>query len=231
MTPEEVRRGVMRRFAQILGTNMVQGLVLFLSAGTVRWAGAWLFIGASVLLGAANGAYVLPRNPEIVVERGRRHEGTRGFDKIVLALSALLLVATFVVAGLDARRFGWAPLDPLWVVPGLVLMAAGNIPVAGAMVHNRNLEPTVRIQVDRGHQVATTGPYRFVRHPMYAGMILSLAGMPLVLGSAWSAVPTFGHIVCIVVRTALEDATLRRDLPGYAEYAARTPYRLLPGVW
>ncbi len=116
-------------------------------------------------------------------------------------------------------------------MPGLVLMAAGMIPVAGAAAHNRNLEPTVRIQADRGHQVATTGPYRFVRHPMYAGMILSLAGMPLVLGSAWSVVPTLGQIVCIVVRTALEDATLRRDLPGYAEYAARTPCRLLPHVW
>lgn len=215
----------------MLVTNVVEGLVLFACAGTVRWLGAWLFLGAGVVIGAATTAYVVPRNPEIVVERGRRHEGTRGFDKVVLALSALLLVVTLILAGLDARRFGWVPLDPLWAVLGLALMAAGAIPVAGAEAHNRNLEPTVRIQADRGHQVATTGPYRFVRHPMYAGMILSLAGMPFVLGSAWSILPAFGQIVCIAVRTALEDATLRRDLPGYAEYAASTPYRLIPHVW
>lgn len=231
MTPEVQRRGVIRRFAQILATNVVSGLVLFAAAGTVRWLGAWLYLLASVLLVVANGIYVMPRNPEIVVERGRTHEGTRGFDKVLIALCTLLLVVTFVVAGLDARRFGWAPLDPIWAAPGLALMALGMIPTAGAMVHNRNLEPTVRIQTERGHQVATTGPYRVVRHPMYVGMILGLAGMPLVLGSAWSIVPAVAQIVCFVIRTALEDATLRRDLPGYAEYAAHTRFRLLPGVW
>jgi protein-S-isoprenylcysteine O-methyltransferase Ste14 len=231
MTPEELRRGVIRRAAQILATNAVAGLMLFAAAGTVRWLGAWLYLLASVLLVVANGIYVIPRNPEVVVERGRPHEGTRSFDKVLLALCTLLLMATYLVAGLDARRFGWAPLDPIWAAPGFALMALGMIPTGGAMAHNRNLEPTVRIQTERGHRVATTGPYRFVRHPMYLGMILGLAGMPLMLGSAWSAVPTVAQILCIVVRTALEDDTLHRDLPGYPEYAARTRFRLLPRVW
>jgi len=231
MTPEALRRGVIRRFAQILATDVVAGLLLFAAAGTVRWLGAWLYLLASVLLVVANGIYVMPRNPEIVVERGRAHEGTRGFDKVVIGLCTLFLLATYVVAGLDARRFGWAPLDPIWAAPGLALMALSMIPTAAAMAHNRNLEPTVRIQTERGHQVTTTGPYRIVRHPMYAGMLLGLAGMPLVLGSAWSFVPVIAQILCFVIRTALEDDTLRRDLPGYAEYAAVTRFRLLPGVW
>jgi protein-S-isoprenylcysteine O-methyltransferase Ste14 len=231
MTPAELRRGVIRRAAQILATNAVTGIVLFASAGTVRWLGAWLYVGASVLLSVASGIYVTPRNPEVVLERGRIHEGTLRFDKVLLALCTLFLVATCVVAGLDARRFGWAPLDPIWAAPGLALMALSMIPTTSALAHNRNLEPTVRIQTDRGHQVVTTGPYRFVRHPMYVGMIVGLAVMPLVLGSAWSFVPAIAQIVCFVVRTALEDATLRRDLPGYVDYAARTRFRLLPGAW
>lgn len=231
MTPEEQRRGVLRRFVQILATNAVAGLVLFGVAGTVRWLGAWLYLVGGVLLSVASGIYVMPRNPEIGVERGRSHKGTRSFDKVLLGVCTVLLLATYVVAALDARRFRWAPLDPGWAALGLALMALGMIPTSGAMAHNRNLEPTVRVQTERGHQVATTGPYRIVRHPMYVGMITGLAGMPLVLGSAWSAVPVAAQIVCIVVRTKLEDDMLCRDLEGYAEYAARTRFRLIPGVW
>jgi protein-S-isoprenylcysteine O-methyltransferase Ste14 len=230
VTPQELRRGVLRRFAQLLVQRVVEGLVLFLCAGTVRWLGGWLYTGASVLLLAANAIYLLPRNPEIVVERGKRHEGTRGFDKVVLVFYTLSYLAVLVVAGLDAR-FAWAPLSPWWAAPGFALMALGMIPVAGAMAVNRNLEPTVRIQTDRGHAVATTGPYRWVRHPMYAGMLLSFPGGTLVLGSSWAFVPTALALAFLVVRTAFEDRMLREELPGYREYAQETRYRLVPGLW
>jgi protein-S-isoprenylcysteine O-methyltransferase Ste14 len=96
---------------------------------------------------------------------------------------------------------------------------------------NRNLEQTVRIQNDRGHRVATEGPYRWVRHPMYLGMVLALPGSVLLLGSAWAFVPAAVALAALVARTALEDRTLRRDLEGYSEYSKRTPYRLIPGLW
>jgi protein-S-isoprenylcysteine O-methyltransferase Ste14 len=113
----------------------------------------------------------------------------------------------------------------------VVLHLLGSIPIAGAMATNPHLETTVRIQEDRGHRVSTSGPYRVVRHPMYVGAILQFAGAPLVLGSLWACLPVAAAPVLFIVRTALEDRTLRRELPGYEAYAQRTRYRLLPGVW
>lgn len=230
MTPRELRRGILRRLAQLVIQRLVEGLILFGCAGSVRWLGGWLYLGANVVLIAANAIYLLPRNPEVIVERGKTHEGTRTFEWVVLPLYAGGYVALLAVAGLDAR-LAWSPLAPAWAAVGFALMAAGMVPVVGAMAVNRNLEQTVRIQADRGHRVATTGPYRWVRHPMYMGMLLALPGSVLVLGSAWAFVPAGVALAALVVRTALEDRTLRRDLPGYKDYSERTRYRLIPGVW
>jgi protein-S-isoprenylcysteine O-methyltransferase Ste14 len=173
---------------------------------------------------------VLPRNPEIVAERGRIHHGTQGFDKVILVFYTAFVVICYVVCGLDVR-FAWAPLSWAWAVPGALLLTGGMIPVAAAMAVNRNLEQTVRIQADRGHEVVTHGPYRYVRHPMYLGLLPSFAGLPLLLGSAWGLVPAGACMLTILVRTALEDRMLLRSLPAYAEYARRTRYRLFPGIW
>jgi len=100
-----------------------------------------------------------------------------------------------------------------------------------AMSANAYLSTMVRIQDDRGHQVVTTGPYRYVRHPMYVGTIFFGLCMPLFLGSWWTFVPCGLIVILFIIRTALEDRTLRDELPGYAEYAERVRYRLLPGVW
>ncbi len=225
-----MRRGLLRRLAQLGAQRVLEGVILFVCAGDVRWLPGWLYLAANVVLVAANAAYLLPRNPEIIVERGKAHEGTRGFEWVVLPLYTAGYIGILAVAGLDAR-FGWSPLAPAWAAAGFALMVAGMVPVAGAMAVNRNLEQTVRIQSDRGHRVATTGPYRWVRHPMYMGMLLALPGSALVLGSAWALVPAFVALAALVARTALEDRTLQRDLEGYAEYAVRTRYRLIPGLW
>jgi protein-S-isoprenylcysteine O-methyltransferase Ste14 len=207
------------------------GVILFTAAGTFRWANGWAFLGVSLVVVLANGAYVLPRNPEVIAERGRRHTGTRSFDPIVMSVYTLCYLALFVVAGLDAGRLHWAPLDAWWAVVGALLLAVATVPVAGAMAVNRNLEQTVRIQTERGHDVVTTGPYRFVRHPMYLAMLVQLPATALLLGSAWALIPAAGAALALVVRTALEDRTLIQDLPGYQDYARRTRYRLVPRIW
>jgi protein-S-isoprenylcysteine O-methyltransferase Ste14 len=227
----DLRRAILRRFAQIVGQQVVVAILLFASAGTWAWPRAWLYLGLSVLLLAGIGAWVLPRNPEIVAERGRRHRGTRAFDKVVLAFYTAFIVLCYVVCGLDAVRFASAPLSWAWVLPGALLIAGGTVPIAAAMAVNRHLEQTVRIQADRGHEVVTNGPYRYVRHPMYLGLLPSFVGIPLLLGSAWGLVPAAACMATILVRTALEDRMLRRSLPAYDEYARRTRYRLFPGVW
>jgi len=104
-------------------------------------------------------------------------------------------------------------------------------PVAGAMGVNRRLATTVRVEKDAAHELATEGPYRVVRHPMYAGSLLQYPATALVLGSAWALVPAAAAVVTVVVRTALEDRTLHRELPGYVAYAKRTRWRLVPGLW
>ena len=220
-----------KRASQLVFQRLLEAAFLFGSAGTWRWLGAWLYLGTATLLIAANAVYVYPRNPEIIVERGKSHEGTRGWDWVVLLFYTGFLIAMLVVAGLDAGRYHWSPLAPAWAALGVVAMALSMIPVAGAMAVNRHLEQTVRIQSDREHGVVTTGPYAWVRHPMYMGMVASILGSVLVLGSAWAFVPAVLAIAALVVRTALEDRTLRRDLKGYEEYTKKTRYRLIPGVW
>lgn len=225
-----LRRRIVNRLAQIMVQYLLFGILLLASAGTRSWWNAWLFLVLAVVVVMANAAYVLPRNPEVIAERGRRHSGTRTFDTIVLTGYTLCYLALFVVAGLD-ERWSWAQLAWGWALVGAVVLCAADVPVAGAMAVNRNLEPTVRIQSDRGHEVATGGPYRIVRHPMYLAMLLQLPATALILGSAWALVPAGAAAVAIVVRTALEDRALRRDLTGYSQYAEHTRYRLVPGVW
>ncbi len=226
----ELRRNITRRIGQIAAQIALEGAVLLAAAGDWLWWRAWTMLGLSVALVAASGAWLLRRNPDVIVARSRVGAGTKRFDKVVLAFYGAAVLALLVVAGLDAR-FGWSPLGWQTALVGAVLMAAGMVPIAWAMGVNRNLEQTVRIQTDRGHQVTTEGPYRIVRHPMYAGTLVQLAGMAFVLGSGWSLVPAAACVVLFVVRTALEDGTLQAELPGYREYASRTRWRLVPFVW
>jgi protein-S-isoprenylcysteine O-methyltransferase Ste14 len=191
------------------------------------WFYFWLATGGLVIGGIAARRY----NPGLIGERAKRHEGTKPFDKIFIRLHAPTMFLLPAIAGLDAVRFGWAPL-PLWTVyPGLALFAAGSALVTWCAAVNPHLERTVRIQSDRGHRVIGDGPYRFVRHPMYLGVIFGNLAAPLILGSAWAFAVTGSDIALFVWRTAMEDRTLRAELAGYAEFAQRTPYRLWPGVW
>lgn len=226
----EMRRAIVRRIVQVLVTTALWQTALLLAAGTVRWVAAWLYLGLSIALLAVNLAIVLPRNPEVIAERGRRHEGTKRFDVVVGAVYFVGFLAVPIVAGLD-HRWGWSTLPAGLVWLGLGLVALADVPVVAAMVVNPHLEPTVRVQSERGHRVIDTGPYAVVRHPMYAGIIVQQLALPLVLGSAWAFVPACGLLVTLLVRTVLEDRTLRAELPGYAEYVQRTRTRLVPGVW
>lgn len=229
--PPAVSRLIRRRMIQLAVQVLAFCVILFLAAGTVRWPNAWAYAGLYLALIVANGLYVLPRNAEIAAERSRWHTGTCRFDRLLMGWNALAFLGILVVAGLDAGRFGWAPLGWPWALAGGVLLAASMVPVGAAMAVNRHLETTVRIQRERGHQVVTSGPYRWVRHPMYVGMLMQLPAMALLLGSAWALVPALASMVLTVIRTGLEDRTLLRDLPGYASYAQVTRYRLVPGIW
>jgi protein-S-isoprenylcysteine O-methyltransferase Ste14 len=149
----------------------------------------------------------------------------------VLALYAVLTLLQPFIAGLD-HRYGWSgSLGPVVYVAGYAALIAAFALLAWSMAVNRFFEATVRIQTDRGQTVTTNGPYRYVRHPGYAAVVLTFIGVGLATGSWAALVIGFLGSGLFVVRTALEDRTLQAELPGYAEFARQTASRLLPGVW
>ncbi|MCY2987556.1 MAG: isoprenylcysteine carboxylmethyltransferase family protein, partial [Planctomycetota bacterium] len=170
--------------------------------------------------------------PDVIEERVRPGPGMKWWDRVFFAVYLPSFLAILVLAALDAGRFHWTGLlpVPVYVAAYMVLVVAYGL-VLWAMWTNRFFSSVVRIQTDRGHHVVHDGPYRFVRHPGYVGAVLLGLASAVALGSLWSLIPAGLMAMAVTVRTALEDATLKRQLPGYAEYASRVRYRLLPGVW
>jgi protein-S-isoprenylcysteine O-methyltransferase Ste14 len=207
----------------------VQAALLFLGSGNPRWTAAWVYLGAYVGLIAVTALVV--RDPELFAERAQVKKNTKAWDKVLSTLFAVFALGLLVVAAFDAR-FGWsAPASQTLAVAGFVAFVLGFGLSTWAMASNRFFSGGVRIQADRGHTVATGGPYRFVRHPGYAGFIVGSFGTALLLGSRWALVPAALSGALVLVRTALEDRMLRDELPGYRDYALRVRHRLLPGLW
>jgi len=225
-------RGAASYFASRLVVTALFGVVLFSAAGRFDWSRAWLYLGGVLLGEILSEAVVLAVNPEVLDRRGTLlRPDTKPFDRVFVALWTPSALATAAVAGLDAGRFGWSSLPLEAAYAGAVLTAVGYGIGTWAMAVNVYFEPTVRIQTERKHRVITSGPYRFVRHPGYAGALLGALAAPLFLGSAWMFVPVAATVALFVARTALEEGALRSELPGYDDYMRRTHYRLLPGVW
>jgi len=224
-------KGIARRFIQLGLMIILQAVLLFGSAGSLRWRPGWAYLGLYLLMLALNAIVLLPNDQGLIEERGRVKEGRPSWDRAFGVAYALLGPSILLVGGLNAR-FGWLPAIPLWLqVLGGAIMALAYLVFAWAMSANRFFSAVVRVQKDRGHSVVSTGPYRFVRHPAYAGSLVLCLATPLLLGSAWALIPGVLTDAAILVRTALEDATLQRELEGYAEYAQRVRFRLIPGVW
>jgi protein-S-isoprenylcysteine O-methyltransferase Ste14 len=213
-----------------LALQVVTGGVLFGCAGTLRWPFAWAWLSCVLLLQLATVWILAWHSPDLLAERSRLQPGTRSWDKVVAPVMIFGPLLTMLAASLERRFRGerW----PVWTeAAALLVTLAGGVVTAAAMYVNRFFSTTVRIQSERGHVVVSGGPYRVVRHPGYVGMLLVYAAMPFALGSRWGLTPAALVVILVMVRTALEDRTLRAELPGYAEYAATVRYRLLPGVW
>jgi len=208
--------------------------LLFISAGTVKWPMAWVYVVLLLASTIGSRLIVLKRNPDTLRERARftASEGTKSWDRILVAIVGLFgPMATMIVAGLD-HRFGWATIIPEIGQYLAVLVIAGGYGLAvWAMVVNRYFSSVARIQQDRGQVVVTTGPYRIVRHPSYAGALPASLALPIMLDAVWALVPALVMVVALIIRTRLEDRMLREELEGYQSYAEETPYRLIPGLW
>ena len=219
---------VRRRIVQVFLQLFFLTALLFLCAGDLRWSWAWIYLASSLAVLAVN-VFVL--SPEVIAERGAKKANVKRWDRAIAWIALIPSLGIPTVSGLD-HRFGWTTaLPPAVNVVGLICVILGQFLFTWAMTANRFFSTLVRIQVDRDHRVATGGPYRYVRHPGYFGYIISNMGTPLALGSTWALVGSLFLAALIVVRTSLEDRTLRRELAGYAGYAERVRSRLIPGVW
>ena len=229
----ELTRGISKRAVQIGIQFLLPAGILFLSSGRLDWWFAWVYLGIFVFAVGVNSFVVLRTNPELIAERARQFTPeTKKWDRILATLWGLMsAIVALLVAGLDVR-FGWSPQIPLTVqLIAMLLHMFGSAFASWALVSNAFFSGTVYIQTERGHAVFSTGPYRIVRHPGYAGWILSGLAVPVMLGSWWALVPATLAQGALVMRTALEDRTLREELPGYEEYAQRVRYHLVPGIW
>lgn len=223
-----------RQWINLVVVYLLIPLVLLVCGGDFGWWQAWGYSLLIVAAGPGGRIWAERRHPGLMAERQNMEkiQSAKAWDKVLAPLMALSVSFPLViVAGLD-HRFGWSPLFPLWlIVLGLLLISLGYAFAAWALIENRFFSSVVRIQVDRGHAVCDTGPYRIVRHPGYAGNMLALPGMVLALSSMWTLIPAAAALIITVIRTVLEDQTLQEELPGYRDYARRVRYRLIPGIF
>ena len=205
--------------------------IFFVPAGGLDWVEGWLFFAVFLVSVGALVVWGYSTRPELMKERADPGENVKHWDRVILAVYTVLLVTMFVVAGLDSGRFGWSSPSLISYIIGWTGLILSLGLVWWTFKVNPYLSEQVRIQADRGHQVISDGPYQYVRHPMYDGIIIAVFCIPLVLGSYW-ALPLAGMIaVLFFIRTALEDRTLYEELKGYQDYCQRVRYRLLPYVW
>jgi protein-S-isoprenylcysteine O-methyltransferase Ste14 len=223
---------VLKHLIQMVVSGLVIAAVLFLAAGRLDWFYGWLYVAVWI---ASKAAYVLiigRHDPALIAERARQPADQKPWDRVVLTLYLVFCLATLVVAGLGARR----PQHPSIVsvavgIAGWMVYIAALALATWATAANPFHSRVARIQDDRGQTVATAGPYQYLRHPTYLATVIGWLTTPPILGSWWALIPAAMAGAVMIRRTALEDKMLHEELPGYAEYAQRVRYRLLPGIW
>jgi protein-S-isoprenylcysteine O-methyltransferase Ste14 len=223
---------VIQAVVQFVLVALAFGLALFLPAATIAWSAGWVFMALFFSFFLGINLWLFRHNPGLLEERLRLSSSDqKGWDKVFFPILLAIPFAWLIFISLDAARFHWSPI-PVWleVVGGVILLCSFYL-LFLTFRENSYLSTVVRIQQDRGHQVVSTGPYHYVRHPMYSGITLFAIGTPLLLG-AWYGVP-FGLIFAVVLarRAVMEEQTLRKELPGYAAYMSEVKYRLIPAIW
>jgi protein-S-isoprenylcysteine O-methyltransferase Ste14 len=224
----------MARFVLQTGAWLAfMAVLLFVPAGNWRWAQGWAFLAIFAVGSFGFGVWLRRRDPALLASRLGRpvQPGQPTWDRIFLLAFILVWCGWIALMALDAQRWGTSEVAPAWNVVGGALVVAGFLGTVAVFRENSFAAPVVRVQAERGQRLIDTGPYAFVRHPMYASGALYLAGMPLLLGSWYGLLVVPFMIFGVTRRAVLEERLLERELPGYAQYMRRVRYRLIPGVW
>jgi len=209
-------------------------VILFILAGDWRWLEGWLFSIIFLVMCFSTLLYLYFYDPALLKERfGSPIQQTqKSWDKVLLSLFFVDFLVWFAIMPLDARRFHWSPIFPLWLrTIGTVLLTISIVMVFEALRENTFAAPVVKMQKERGQTVVSNGMYGVVRHPMYAGALLLFVAGPLLLGSVWGLIISFVLIVTIAVRSIGEEAMLKQELEGYSDYMKRVKWRMIPFVF
>jgi protein-S-isoprenylcysteine O-methyltransferase Ste14 len=223
---------IKQQIGQFVCVFALFALALFLPAGTLAWPAGWLFLALFFGFYLAITVWLVRHNPELLQERLRlRTADQQGWDKVLFPLLLLYPIGWLSLLAFDTMRAQWSPV-PMWVqIAGAIILLGAFVLLFLTFRENTYLSPVVRIQEERGHRVVATGPYQYVRHPMYAAIVLFVVGTSLLLGS-WSGVLVgAGFIVALARRALLEERTLQARLPGYATYMNEVRYRFIPYLW
>jgi protein-S-isoprenylcysteine O-methyltransferase Ste14 len=228
--------GTSRMIAKLLAQNtlfiVALGAVLFASAGSLHWPAAWVFLAVSAVIGPACGLWLAKTDPGLLAERMRPifQAGQPAADKKFMLVFVVAALIWLIAIGLNRRAH--ASNVPLAVQAlGLAMYLTSTALILWVFRENSFAALVIRVQAERAHHVVSTGPYAFVRHPMYSGIMLFFFGVPLLLGSWWGVALAPVFLVLFAIRARIEERALINGLPGYADYAAQVRYRLLPGVW
>ena len=225
-----VKVNVTELVIRLILTMAVFGLFLFLPAGTVDWPAAWIYLVLLFSFTIGISIWLSRFNPDLLSERvsGIGRSGHKRWDKVFLLILLPVFVGWYVVMALDAVRFRWLEIPDWlqWIGAGVLLSSFYIFYLT--FRENTYLSPAVRIQTDRGQTVVSTGPYKYVRHPMYAGFILFTFGTALLLGSTYGLIGAMVLNALIAWRALREEQVLKSELPGYSEYMTRVKHRFVP---
>ena len=210
---------------------VVFALIWFGIAGRLTWWQGWAFLLTFTAYTAVLTWRVSKLNPELVRERNQPAEMAEPWDRVVMGIYIGILLILLTVIALDGGRYHWSSVPLAIQLLGWLLLVFAGVMVWHVMMTNAYLSSWARLQEDREQVVVQEGAYRYIRHPMYLGIIVGFVGIPLAMGSWWAMIPSIMIAGIFVYRTYREDRMLVDGLAGYVEYSERVPYRLLPGIW
>jgi protein-S-isoprenylcysteine O-methyltransferase Ste14 len=227
-----MNRIIKQQIGQIIGIFVLFALTLFVPAGTLAWRAGWVFLVLFFGFYLAITIWLVRYNPALLEERLRlRTSDQQGWDKLLFPLMMLMSFGWLGFLSLDAMRLHWSSI-PAWLqVVGAIILLGSFVLLFLTFRENTFLSPVVRIQDDRGHTVVSSGPYHYVRHPMYAAIVVFVVGTSLLLGSWLGALVGAVFVITLARRAMLEEHTLQAQLPGYVDYMAQVKYRLIPYIW
>ncbi len=235
MNNENQQPNAIKTWLSLVVRMSLFAVALMWPAGTWRWWQAWVLVGLWAGFSMAMTVYLSRHDPALLAERMKLvpvQKGQKLWDKVLMSLFLIAGFALYIIPGFDVLRYEWSEPLLVWIeTTAMIIHLPCFLLLAWVMRENTYLSQVVKIDDARGHQVITTGPYAFVRHPMYTTVIVLLFAVPVALGSRFGLIPAAILTILLIIRTHFEDRTLHRELAGYPGYAKQTPYRLIPGIW